>query len=820
MVEKIAKWIARHPKFVVFFALILIVPAFFGFILTGVNYDMLSYLPDSLESAQGMNILAESGSANMTIIVMNNMSWDAMSKTRDTIEGYDIVDSAVWIGSLSDSPIPVSMLPESIASVIYNADGTSTLMLVMYKPGADSEDILKNISSMKAELNKGCLISGLTAVSADLLQMTNTEAPKYVAIAVALALLALMFTMDSFALPFILLIALGIAIIYNMGTNIIFGEISFITQAIAAILQLAVTMDYAVFIMDRYNEEKKRYRTREAAMAKAIEGTFSSLTGSSLTTIFGFLALCFMSLTLGRDIGLVMAKGVVFGVLTVIIILPAILLLAEPIIIKTRHKSLLPSFSLLNKGTVKARRILAILFVLLLVPAYVLQKNVPLYYNMMKAVPEGMASIEALDYMKDEFNMASTHFVLVSEDLPGNEVDELIEDLNEIDGISGAIGVTTVLGTALPANILPDALKSKLINGGYQLLMVNSVFNPAEESSNEQVGKITALIKSYDPKAILTGEGAMYKDLIEVASRDFIVTNIISIAAIFILIAILFKSITVPAILVLSIELAIWINMAICYFQGDPVMFVTPTIISCVQLGATVDYAILLTTRFREEIRNGRDKREAMRIAADASDKSIFQSALVFFAATIGVFIVSDIDIVKVMCGLFARGAVISAASIILFLTPVLIVSNGVIEKTTHGWSRPADPAKRRVTPFEIYWAKVGEYAESRVDEVKERRQARAEKKAAGKHKKAIPVPTELVQDTITDLDAAKNTWIDPEEVDKALAADEAKARSVMDNPVTEAIRNFISDSAEDFDLEEQRIPDDEINGNGGNSDD
>lgn len=807
MVNKIAVWIARHPRIVMFVALLLLIPSLFGFLLTGVNYDMLSYLPDSLESAQGMNILAESGSANMTIIVMNNMSWDAMSKAQETIAGYDVVDSAVWIGSIADAPIPASMLPESIASVIYNADGTATLMLVMYKPDVKTEAILKSLGSMKKELDKGCMISGLSAVSADLLEMTNTEAPKYVAVAVALALIALMFTMDSFALPFILLAALGIAIAYNMGTNIIFGEISFITQAIAAILQLAVTMDYAVFLMDRYKEEKVRYRTREAAMAKAIVGTFSSLAGSSLTTIFGFLALCFMSLTLGRDIGLVMAKGVIFGVLTVIIVLPALLLLSEPLIIKTKHRSLLPSFGKLNKATVNGRRIMAIIFVLLLVPAYMLQKNVPMYYNMMKAVPEGMSSIDALEYMKEQFNMASTHFVLVSEDLPGNEVQNMVNDLNDIDGISGAIGVSTVLGTAIPAKILPAALSEKLINGGYQLLLVNSIYNPAEDDSNKQVDEIYSLIKSYDPTAILTGEGQMYKDLIEVASRDFVVTNIISIAAIFLLIAIIFRSITVPAILVISIELAIWINMAICYFQGDPVMFVTPTIISCVQLGATVDYAILLTTRFREEIRSGKEKREAMRTAGDAADKSIFQSALVFFAATIGVYAVSDIDIVKVMCGLFARGAVISAAVIILFLTPVLTVSNAVIAKTSYGWVVAKNPTVRRSAALDEYKARAEAYAEARRKEAQDRKAARAEKKKRGK---AIPVPTELVQNTITDLEEARQTKYDPEEVERLNA--EEKAFLASGEPhIAEAIRNFINDSAEDFDIEAERLSDSEI---------
>ena len=695
VVNKLAVWITKHPKTVVIVATILLIPSILGFILTPVNYDILSYLPGELDSVKGINMLDEDfGEASMSIIVMQGLSWEDMENLEENISSIDAVKSVLWLGAVMDSPIPLSMLPDSVSSMLYNDSGDSTLMIVQFKTPGASNETLEAISRMKLLLGKQCLMSGTAAMTDDMRVLIEQESPKFIAVAISLALIALGLTMESFVLPLVLLAALGVAVIYNMGTNFMFGQISFITQSIAAILQLGVTMDYSVFLMDRYTEEKPKYKTHQAAMAKAITSTFASLAGSSLTTVFGFLALCFMSFSLGLDIGLVMAKGVVLGILTVVIVLPAIILLCENLIEKTRHKSLVPSFHGINKATIKIRPVMAILFVLLLVPSYLGQANVKKYYNMMEAVPDTIDSIAALDKLKDEFNMAGTYFVITDNTMPDNQKLELLDQLKNVDGVSSVLGLNSILGTAFSEDIIPDSVKSMFSAEGKQMIMVNSVYSPATDESNAQTETIDRIIKTYDPGALLTGEGPMYKDLIEVTNRDFIVTNIISIAAIFILIAIIFQSISVPFILVLSIELAIWINIAISFLSGEEICFITPTIISCVQLGATVDYAILLSTRFREEIQKGTEKKQAMQNAADSAHKSIFQSALVFFSATIGVYIICDIDIVRSICAMLARGSIISALVIILFLTPILVVCEGFINKTTYKWREVKHPTE------------------------------------------------------------------------------------------------------------------------------
>lgn len=749
MINSFARWITKHPKTVVLVALLLMIPSALGFILTPVNYDILSYLPEDLDSVKGLNILDEDfGEASMSIVIMKNMSWNGMDKLEEDISALENVRSVLWLGSVMDSPIPISMLPESVSSMLYNSDGDSTLMMIQFKTPGASNETLDTIKQIKHLLNKQCLMSGTAAVTYDLSRLTEQEAPKFIAVAIALALIALGFTMESFVLPFVLLLSLGIAVIYNMGTNFMFGQISFITQSIAAILQLGVTMDYSVFLMDRYTEEKPKYKTREAAMSKAITSTFTSLAGSSLTTIFGFLALCFMSLTLGKDIGLVMAKGVLFGILTVVIVLPALILLCEKLINKTLHKSLVPPFGGLNKITIKFRRVFAIIFVLLIIPSYYGQNHVKKYYNMMQAIPDTIESIEALDVLKDDFDMASSYFVVVSDNLTSADDLQLLKDLENVDGVSSVLGLNSVVGTAFSNDILPDSVRKMLAANGKQLIMVNSVFSPATDECNKQVETLNALIKSYDADGKLTGEPPMYKDLVEVTDRDFIVTSAISMAAIFILIAIIFKSISVPFILVLSIEFAIWINLSISFLSGEEICFITPTVISCVQLGATVDYAILLTTRFREELRKGTDKRAAMKTAADSAHKSIFQSALVFFAATFGVYLICDIDIVRSICAMLARGSVISALVIMLFLTPLLVVCEGFINKTTIGWREAKNPIEFTPPMLEKMQKNIKK-AEKKLKKAEEKTKKRIEKNKKPKRAKAQPVPAELVAKTL-----------------------------------------------------------------------
>ena len=693
MINRLTYKITRNPKAVILIALLLLIPSILGFIFTPVNYDILSYLPGELDSVKGINILDKDfNMASMGIVVLKDVEWNEAKILEDNIQEIDAVKSVLWTGAASDFPIPLSMFPEGITSMIYSADGRSTLMLVQFNTPGSSEPTLDAIDRITELLPEGCKISGTAAMTYDLKVMLMEQTPVYAGIGLALALLALGLTMESFMLPVVMLMSLGISILYNMGTNFFFGEISFITQAIAAILQLGVSMDYSIFLMDRYVEEKPKYRTREAAMARAIKSTFVSLSGSSLTTVFGFLALCFMSFTLGLDLGLVMAKGIIFGILTVVTVLPAMLLVFEKAINKTRHKSLVPKFGGINKLTIKLRKVIAIIFVVMLIPTWFAQNNVKKYYNMMENMPESMGSIAAMNALKEDFNMASMNMILIDAELPDLEKIELTNKLGELEGVSAVIGMNAMLGTAIDVSVLPDAVQSMLSVNGKELIVVNSVYTPASDECNAQVEEIVKIIKEYDGEAYLTGEAPMYKDLVEVTDRDFIVTNIISIAAIFVLIAIIFKSISIPVILVLSIEFAIWINMAISFLVGEEICFFTPTIISCVQLGATVDYAILLTTRFREEIQNGKDKKEAMKIAADSSHKSIFQSALVFFAATIGVYVICDIDMVRSICLMLARGAFISAGVIIFFLTPLLVVCEGFINKTSYKWRIKKDP--------------------------------------------------------------------------------------------------------------------------------
>ena len=695
MINRLSLWITKHPKTVILIAVLLLIPSILGFLFTPVNYDILSYLPEGLDSVKGINILDEDfNEASMGIVVMKDMEWDEIKTIEQQVSEIEAVRTVLWLGALSKSPIPLSMFPEGISSMLYTEDGSSTLMMIQFNTPGSSAATLNAIEQITKLLPEQCKISGTAAMTYDMKVLLTEQTPLYAGVGIALALVALGLTMESFMLPIVMLLSLGISILYNMGTNMMFGEISFITQAIAAILQLGVTMDYSIFLMDRYVEEKPKYRTREAAMAKAIKGTFVSLAGSSLTTVFGFLALCFMSFTLGLDLGIVMAKGIIFGILTVITVLPAMLLVFEKAINKTRHRSLVPSFGGMNKVTIKLRKVIAVIFVIMLIPVWFAQNNVKKYYNMMDAMPDTMNSIAAMNSLKEDFNMASMNMVLIDENLPDTEKIELSERLSELDGVSAVLGLNAMMGTSVDASVIPDSMKSMLIANGKELIIVNSVYSPASDECNAQVEEITKIIKEYDKDAYLTGEAPMYKDLVEVTDRDFIITNIISIAAIFLLIAIIFKSVSIPFILVISIEFAIWINIAISFLIGEEICFIAPTIISCVQLGATVDYAILLTTRFQEELQNGKEKKEAMKIAADSSHRSIFQSALVFFAATFGVYLICDIDIVRSICMMLARGAFISALVIMLFLTPVLVVCEGFINKTSFRWRVKKNPTK------------------------------------------------------------------------------------------------------------------------------
>ena len=688
--KKIALWEAKHPKTVLLFALLLLIPALIGFACTGVNYDILSYLPDELESMQGEQVLDETfNTAGISIVITEDMQPKYTLALKNEILKVEGVSSVIWVDTLADIGIPADALPDVLKNIFYSADGTKTMMLVRYDPAGGEGSDLKAIAQIKTLLGKNAFMSELSVIVDDTREICDSQAPLYIAVAVALALAVMALMMESWFQPLIVLLSLGIAVLYNMGTNFFLGEISFITQCVAAVLQLGVTMDYSIFLIDRYSEEKEHYSSREEAMAAAVTKSFAALSGSSLTTVFGFLALCFMHLKLGFDIGFVMAKGVLFGILTVVFVLPSIVLIFEKQILKYRHRSFIPDLTKVNVFTLKHKKAFALIFLLLLAPSYLIQKDIDLYYSMNKALPGYLTSMQGFEKLKNDFDMACTQFVIVDDSIPAAKLMEMEKKLENMDGVSSLLAYNSIVGPAIPDDILPDEIMQLCKQDGLQLFLVNSKFDPATPELTAQLQQMEQIVKSYDPNAYITGEGAIEQGLIDTTDRDFAVTAALSVAAIFILIAIVFKSVTLPIILVLSIELAIWLNLSLSVIMGKEASFVDPTVINCIQLGATVDYAILLTTRFREELRFA-PKQEAMLKAVKMAQQSIFQSAAVFFAATFGVYVVCDIYIVRGMCALLARGAIISEIVIVLFLAPLLVVCEGFIAKTTPSWRLPA----------------------------------------------------------------------------------------------------------------------------------
>lgn len=696
MINHTAKWISRHSKLIAIICILLIIPSIIGYLSTFINYDILSYLPKNLNSVAGEEILDKTfGNSATAFIIIKNQPAGTTQRLKNKISKIEGVSQVLWIDDIADISIPREILPDEIQRIFYSKDGSTTLMMVQFSGSASSDSTTAAIKQIRKYMNKDMLISGLSAIGYDTKKLADSQSFIFIMLAISIALVIISFTLESYALPFILLASLMLAVIYNMGTNIIFGSISYITQCISAILQLGVTMDYSVFLIDRYTEEKRFFDNKQDAMAKAISGTFVSLIGSSLTTIFGFLALCFMSLTLGKDIGLVMAKGVIFGVLSVVTFLPSLVLLLDDKIENTRHNSKIPNFDRLNRFTIKHRRLFAIILLILIIPSYLASSKLNLYYDMTKSLPQNLISVRGLNEMKEKFNMASTHFVIINKDIPSNKLESMTTEIKKIDGINSVLSLSSFIGAAVPKEILPEKFTKISESKNYQLIMITSEYNTASDEVNAQIDKIKDIVFKYDKNGYITGEGVMTKDLIDITKRDFAITNILSIAAIFILIAITFKSISIPFILVSAIELAIFINESISFIINEPLPFIAPTIISAVQLGATVDYAILLTSRFREERRFGKTDKEAIIAAANAADRSIFQSALVFFGATFGVYLSCNIQIVKSICGLLARGALISGIVIIVFLTPILFISEKFIDKTTLQWTYSSTLTKK-----------------------------------------------------------------------------------------------------------------------------
>ena len=695
MIERLAKWLTRKPRLVALAAVIMLIPAAIGYISTRINYDILSYLPEDLESSQGEKLLEEPFKmAATSMLIVENMPAGYTNSLINDIKAIDGVSNAIWISNLMGIQIPTDMIPANFRDMFFAGD--ATMMIIQYSHPGASDETMECIEQVRKICNEKCFLAGFSVVIKDTRDLMDSELPMFVGLAVLLALCAMLLTLESTVLPFIFLASIGFAVIYNFGSNIFLGEISYITKAIAAVLQLGVTMDYSIFLYHRYEEERANYTDNRDAMAAAIVAAFRSLSSSSVTTIAGFLALCVMRLTLGRDIGIVMAKGVVLGVATVILVLPSLVLFDKQIT-KHKHRSLLPSFDRMNTFVLRHHRAIMVLFILLFIPAYYAQSHAGIYYKLDESLPRDLPSIVSNEKLKDDFDMATSHFIVLRDDLTPAEMSDIETRMEQLKGITSVVSYHKILGTGIPDFFIPDAVKDMLKQGGYQLMMVNSSYEPATDAVSGQLDEMNAILKEYDEHAMITGEGAMYRDLIDTTAVDFVVANYLSIACIFLIVAWAFKSISIPAVLVATIELAIFLNQGFCYFSGASTPFIAPTIISCVQLGATVDYAILMSSRFQEELQSGKSRIEAIRIAADSSDASIITSALVLFCATLGVSFVSSIDLIGAICIMLARGALISACICLLVMPAVLYVCEPVFNKTTLHWRTPAPPQKPRI---------------------------------------------------------------------------------------------------------------------------
>ncbi|MGI5962208.1 MAG: efflux RND transporter permease subunit [Lawsonibacter sp.] len=691
MLENIAHKLTRRPKLVIMIALLMLIPSILGAALTRINYDFLSYLPQELDSAKGEALLEEPfHMAATTMLIVEGMPPEYTHQLQQQVEQVPGVSNAIWLSSLVGIQIPTELIPEDVREIFFSGD--ATMMIVQYdQPGA-SETTMKAIQQVRNLCNKNCFLAGFSVFVKDTKDLISKEMPLYVLMAVVLSSVAMCVMMDSWLLPVALMASIGLAVLYNFGTNIFKGEISFITQAIAAVLQLGVTMDYSIFLFDRYQEELPHHTDRRDAMAKAIVAAFRSLSGSSMTTIAGFLALCFMRLTLGRDIGIVMAKGVVLGIGTVVLVLPSILLVMDGPIRTYRHPAFQPDMGKLNAFIVRHRKLFVGLFLVLFVPAVYSNNHTQMYYKLDESLPQDMPSIVATDKLKEEFNMASSHFIVMRDDLSRATMKEMEAAIDQVPGVTSVVAYDKLIPGTIPDFFIPQDIKDLCKQDGWQMIMVNSSYVTASDDVANQLQQLNALVKSYDPGAYITGEAAMTADLISVSAVDFQVTSYLSILAILILVAIAFRSLTIPILLVATIELAIFINQGIPYFTGTEIAFITPTVIGCIQLGATVDYAILLTTRFQEELQKGKDRKQAIQAAANSADISILTSALVFFCSTLGVAAISTMEIVSSICLMLSRGAIISALVCIFILPSVLVVFEPVIAKTTLYWHNPKPP--------------------------------------------------------------------------------------------------------------------------------
>lgn len=683
---KVGKKIVKFRVPILILSIILLIPAVWGYVNTRINYDVLTYLPEDIETMQGQEIMTNDfGIGAFSMLMVDGMEDKEIVKLKEKVEKVDGVENVLWYDSLADISVPQSVLPSKLYDEYNTEDGT--MMAVFFKDGTSSDETMKAITEIRKITGEQCFLSGMSAIVEDTKELAEKETPLYVLIAVVLSALVLAITMESIFVPVLFLLSIGIAIVYNLGTNVFFGEISYITKALAAVLQLGVTMDYSIFLMHSYQEQQVRYNgDKERAMAHAISQTFSSVIGSSVTTVAGFIALCFMSFTLGKDIGIVMAKGVIFGVLVCVTVLPSMILCCDKLIEKTKHKPLLPDIRRISDKVTKRYVIYVVAFVILLFPAIYGNNHTGVYYNLDESLPKDLPSVIANTKLKEDYNMNTTHMILVDSSVAGSDVKKMSQEIEKVDGVKWVLGLDNLVGSGVPADMLPESVTGMLKNDKYQLLMVNSTYKVATDKVNKQIEQIDKIMDKYDKGAMLVGEGPLTKDLINITDTDFKRVSAVSIGIVFVIILLLFKSVTIPVILVGVIEFAIFVNMGIPFYTGTKLPFVASIVIGTIQLGATVDYAILMTTRYQRERSRGAGKFDAITTAHKFSAQSIIVSALSFFAATIGVGLYSNIDMISSLCILMARGALISMVVVVLILPSLFMVFDKIIVKTSKGF--------------------------------------------------------------------------------------------------------------------------------------
>lgn len=690
--DKMSKWIVKYRNMILAVAIVLLIPSAIGYFNTNINYDLLSYLPSTSESMKTQKILGDDFNlSSVDFLVVNNKTDQEAAKIKEEINKIDGVEKCIWRDDVLDISVPKQAIPESIQDMLYSGD--STMMIVTFKEPTSSMRTMNAISKIKKYTKDDCYLGGMSAISEDTKDQTEHDTPIYAGIAVVLCMIVLFLGLESTIAPVVFMLGMIFPIVYNFGTNVFLGEISYITKALAVVLQLAVTLDYSIFLLHRYQEEKQKLPNEEA-MAKAIKATFTSITSSSITTIAGFVALCVMQLTLGRDIGIVMAKGVVLGVLSTIFILPSLLMFFDKTIEKYKHKTILNELHRVPRFVIRHYKKILVAFVLIFIPFGYGQAHTNIYYDLISGMPGDFASIIGTNQLKDKFDMTTTHFVLVDDKLTTNEIQNMCSEIKDLKGVHNVLAYEEFVGPGFASNFTPSVVKDIFQNGGKKLIVVNSDYKAATNELNTQLDKMDTIIHKYDKKAMIGGEGSMTRDLITTTNTDFAMVNVLSVIMIFIIVALTFKSFALPVILVLTIEFAITINMGIPFFTGTTLPFIASMVIGTIQLGATVDYAILMTTRFKEELSHGKKVKEAALIAMEKSSVSIMTSGFSFFAACIGVSFVAKMDLIKSLVILLARGALISVVSILLVLPSLLIFCHKFIEKTTKNWPESNMEAK------------------------------------------------------------------------------------------------------------------------------